>query len=262
MATWSGRSDCGVAGVGPSDRILGADPTDDTRQKIELASIILGALAVPIVFFALDRPVNYLSRGSYMAAAGVAVSVALLGAQRFLYILTPHEFSTGNATDVANLAVSGTAVALATVWAAYFAWRGGEELPRASMLSETRGLMGQDGGSAGVPFYRDEKCLSVLFGACRYLSRLVIVGAWLLDVQRREGTVAAALAGMAVPAAACTSSMYASTEPGLRPMARSMSRHCTLPLPSQMELTGDSRNRRGMMQSSMTPLPPIHSMAS
>ena len=45
-------------------------------------------------------------------------------------------------------------------------------------------------------------------------------------------------------------------------MARSTSRHCTLPLPSQIALTGDSRNNLGIGESSITPLPPMHSMAS
>ena len=59
-----------------------------------------------------------------------------------------------------------------------------------------------------------------------------------------------------------SSAKNASTTSGDFFIARSTSRHCTLPLPSQIALTGDSRNRRGIGLSSITPLPPMHSIAS
>lgn len=190
MATWSGSSDCGT-GNGPSDRILGADPSDDTRQRIELVALIIGAVAVPIVLFAWDRPINYGSSGLQYAVF-VAFTVALVGAQRFLYILTPHEFSTGNSTDVANLAVSGVSVGLATAWAAYFVARLGKEMP--AVAEETP----DDGGSASPLTGGRKSCcrggmLYTACNACRYLARVLIVVAWLLDVQRRTGAVVYAL---------------------------------------------------------------------
>jgi hypothetical protein len=190
MATWSGSSDCGT-GNGPSDRILGADPSDDTRQRIELVALIIGAVAVPIVLLTWDRPTNSGSSGIPYAVL-VAFTVALVGAQRFLYILTPHEFSTGNGTDVANLAVSGVAIALATVWAAYFVAKRGKDLPAAA--EETSG---DDGSTSPLTGERKSCCRGSLLytacNACRYLARVAIVVAWLLDVQRRTGTVVYAL---------------------------------------------------------------------
>ena len=59
-----------------------------------------------------------------------------------------------------------------------------------------------------------------------------------------------------------TSPKNAPTTSGVFCIARSTSRHCTLPLPSQIALTGDSRNSRGNGPSSITPLPPMHSIAS
>ena len=38
--------------------------------------------------------------------------------------------------------------------------------------------------------------------------------------------------------------------------------NCTWPLPSLIALTGNSRNGRGIGKSSITPLPPMHSIAS
>ena len=64
------------------------------------------------------------------------------------------------------------------------------------------------------------------------------------------------------PLALPTSAKKASTTSGVLSIARSTSRHCTLPLPSQIALTGDSRNSRGNGLSSITPLPPMHSIAS
>src|SRR3989344_3423559 len=54
----------------------------------------------------------------------------------------------------------------------------------------------------------------------------------------------------------------ASSTPGSLDKARSTSRHCTLPEPSQVEFTGASRYRRGKMLSSTYPAPPMHSAAS
>ena len=45
-------------------------------------------------------------------------------------------------------------------------------------------------------------------------------------------------------------------------IARSTSRHWTLPEPSQIELSGLSRKRRGIPDSSTKPLPPKHSRHS
>ena len=59
-----------------------------------------------------------------------------------------------------------------------------------------------------------------------------------------------------------TSVIQASRLSGSRPRARSTSSALTLPLPSQIELSGDSRNSSGMPDSSTYPLPPRHSSAS
>ncbi len=59
-----------------------------------------------------------------------------------------------------------------------------------------------------------------------------------------------------------TSEKNASTDSGLRAIARSTSSAMTFPEPSQIELSGLSRNSRGRVDSSTNPLPPRHSSAS
>ena len=64
------------------------------------------------------------------------------------------------------------------------------------------------------------------------------------------------------PPASPTSDQYASRARGSRASARSTSRQMTLPDPSHTPLTGLWRNRRGSIDSSTKPLPPMHSSAS
>src|SRR4029079_715875 len=64
------------------------------------------------------------------------------------------------------------------------------------------------------------------------------------------------------PAVVASSACSAATDACARVAARTTSSAMTLPEPSQMEFSGDSRYRRGSPLSSTYPLPPRHSSAS
>lgn len=169
--TWYEQS-CGLGPEydTPSSRLM------IRSNPYELVSLILAVFAIPSVAVIWDNPselaVYKIARKFSLV---LSLSVAVVAAQRALYILYPHEFSTSSSTDIANLCVSGVGVALATAWASYY-----------SMLND--GLQDAEGS----------QCVYNLLSACRKLSRVALLSAWVLDVQRRRGWMVGVLGYTAI----------------------------------------------------------------
>jgi hypothetical protein len=168
--TWYERS-CGLGPEydTPSSRLM------IQSNPYELVSLILAIFAIPAATVVWENPTYLAGKNPRLFSAVLSVSVAVVAAQRSLYILYPHEFSTSSSTDVANLCVSGVGVAFATIWAAHYA-------------SMENGTQSAD----------QSQCMLNLANGCRRLSRYLILAAWVLDVQRRRGWMVGVLGYTAI----------------------------------------------------------------
>lgn len=168
--TWYERS-CGLGPEydTPSSRLM------IQSNPYELVSLILAIFAIPSAMVIWDNPTVLEQKNTRLFSAVLSLSAAIVAAQRALYILHPHEFSTSSSTDVANLCVSGVSVLFATVWATYYA------------TMENGTLSGDQ-----------SQCALNFANGLRYLSRYLILAAWTLDVQRRRGWMVGVLGYTAI----------------------------------------------------------------
>lgn len=184
--TWYEQS-CGLGPEydTPSSRLM------IQSNPYELVALILAVFAIPSVAVLWDDPVSLSHKEGWRFSAALSLSVALVAAQRALYILYPHEFSTSSSIDVANLCVSGAGVALATAWAAFSTSSGqsGGAAPDTAWAAFVSGRPRASGPGG---------CRIRLLSWSRPLSRVLLLAAWVLDIQRRRGWMVGALGYTAI----------------------------------------------------------------